>query len=216
MQKIHLGHSGAGDWRKAGQFFTWPIFGLAHQGKDIVFRFIIEYSSLRDFGPYIMFLYEDLWKMIFWLVLKLEISHKVIISWRILVYSRGFFWRLYFCMVKYLSFHNSSFACSLFNVNDKATVWHIPSFDVAQVVIIQKCFGYIPYVDILNYLMELIIQSREFGPFLMEKKPLMSFYQVKILAKICQWKKITALKLFWCVCVSQDRFSLARFCQKAK
>jgi hypothetical protein len=27
--------------------------GLAYyQGKDIVFRFIIEYSCLRDFGPY--------------------------------------------------------------------------------------------------------------------------------------------------------------------
>jgi hypothetical protein len=25
--------------------------GLAYQGKDIVFRFIIEYSSIRDFGP---------------------------------------------------------------------------------------------------------------------------------------------------------------------
>jgi hypothetical protein len=25
--------------------------GLAYQGKDIVFRLIIEYSSLRDFGP---------------------------------------------------------------------------------------------------------------------------------------------------------------------
>jgi hypothetical protein len=25
--------------------------GLACQGNDIVFRFIIEYSSLRDFGP---------------------------------------------------------------------------------------------------------------------------------------------------------------------
>jgi hypothetical protein len=25
--------------------------GLAYQGKDFVFRFIIEYSSLRDFGP---------------------------------------------------------------------------------------------------------------------------------------------------------------------
>jgi hypothetical protein len=25
--------------------------GLAYQGKDILFRFIIEYSSLRDFGP---------------------------------------------------------------------------------------------------------------------------------------------------------------------
>jgi hypothetical protein len=25
--------------------------GLAYQGKDIVFKFIIECSSLRDFGP---------------------------------------------------------------------------------------------------------------------------------------------------------------------
>jgi hypothetical protein len=26
------------------------LFGLPYQGKDIVFRFIIEYSSLMDFG----------------------------------------------------------------------------------------------------------------------------------------------------------------------
>jgi hypothetical protein len=39
---------------------TWVIrkqkekefIGVAYQGKDIVLRFIIEYSSLRDFGPY--------------------------------------------------------------------------------------------------------------------------------------------------------------------
>ncbi len=31
------------------------IFGLAYQGKDIVFRFIIEYySSSRDFGHYVI------------------------------------------------------------------------------------------------------------------------------------------------------------------
>jgi len=59
--------------------------GLAYQGKDIVFTFIIEYnSSLRDFDPYViiigLFSYEDFWKMIFWLVLKLEISYRVIIS----------------------------------------------------------------------------------------------------------------------------------------
>jgi hypothetical protein len=37
------------------------FIGLALVGKDIVFRFIIEYSSLRGFGPYIigLFLYED-------------------------------------------------------------------------------------------------------------------------------------------------------------
>jgi hypothetical protein len=43
--------------------FDFFICGLAYQGKDIVFRFIIEYSSLRDFGPYLiiigLFLYED-------------------------------------------------------------------------------------------------------------------------------------------------------------
>jgi hypothetical protein len=34
------------------QFGVWTIVGLAYKGKkDIVFRFIIEYSSLRDFGP---------------------------------------------------------------------------------------------------------------------------------------------------------------------
>jgi hypothetical protein len=27
------------------------FIGLGYQGKDIVFQFIIEYSSLRDFGP---------------------------------------------------------------------------------------------------------------------------------------------------------------------
>jgi hypothetical protein len=31
--------------------------GLAYQCKDIVFRFIIEYSSLRDFGPYVVGLF---------------------------------------------------------------------------------------------------------------------------------------------------------------
>ncbi len=54
------------------------LVGFAYQGKeDIVFRFIIEYSSLRDFGPYIigLFLCEELQKMIFGLVLKLEISY---------------------------------------------------------------------------------------------------------------------------------------------
>jgi hypothetical protein len=31
--------------------FVCLFVGLAYHGKDIVFRFIIEYSSLRDFGP---------------------------------------------------------------------------------------------------------------------------------------------------------------------
>jgi hypothetical protein len=47
-----------------------------------VFRFIIDYNSLRDFGPYVigLFLYEYFLKMIPWLVLKLKISYRVIIS----------------------------------------------------------------------------------------------------------------------------------------
>ncbi len=51
------------DFFKVFMFLTWClnlvefqnssdfVVGLAYQGKDIVFRFIIEYSSLRDFGP---------------------------------------------------------------------------------------------------------------------------------------------------------------------
>jgi len=37
------------------------FFGIAYQGKNILFRFIIEYSSLRDFDPHVvgLFLYED-------------------------------------------------------------------------------------------------------------------------------------------------------------
>ncbi len=31
---------------------VYLFIGLALVGKDIVFRFIIEYSSLRDLGPY--------------------------------------------------------------------------------------------------------------------------------------------------------------------
>jgi hypothetical protein len=42
----------------------------------------MEYSSLRDFGPLVigLFLYKDFSKMIFWLVLKLGISYRVIVS----------------------------------------------------------------------------------------------------------------------------------------
>jgi len=67
-----------------GLIHWWsPIYlfvGLAFVGKNIVFRSIIEYSRLRDFGPTKviiiiiigLFLYEDFWKnLIFWLhVLK--------------------------------------------------------------------------------------------------------------------------------------------------
>ncbi len=58
--------------------------GLTYQGKDIVFRFIIEYNKyLNGFWPLSnnsLFLYEHFGKMIFWLVLILEISYRVMIS----------------------------------------------------------------------------------------------------------------------------------------
>jgi len=65
--------------------------------------------------------------MIFWLVLKLQISY--IKLWYLEGFwflLKGFFWKLYlFCMLKYLNFHNFFFAFKiLFNVNGKATVWH--------------------------------------------------------------------------------------------
>jgi hypothetical protein len=47
----------------------------------------------------------------------LRFSYRVMILWRILVSLEDFFWRLYFCMVKYLNFLNSSFALRyIFNV----------------------------------------------------------------------------------------------------
>jgi hypothetical protein len=60
---------------------VYVCVGLAFVGKDIVFRFIIEYSNLRIFSPYVvgLFLYEHFWKMIFGLVLKLEIIYRVMI-----------------------------------------------------------------------------------------------------------------------------------------
>jgi hypothetical protein len=53
--------------------------------------------------------------MIFWLVLKFEISFRFIISSRILVSFKGFFEHYIFAdKMKYLSFHNSCFALRYF------------------------------------------------------------------------------------------------------
>jgi hypothetical protein len=73
--------------------------GLAYQGKDIVFGFVIGYSSLMDFGPLgnynrsnFFFIWGFLKDDIVGFVLKLEISYRVITSWKILVFFlRGFF-----------------------------------------------------------------------------------------------------------------------------
>ncbi len=78
---VHISGSKRLSTDKADQHFN----GLAYQeGKDIVFRIIIEYSSLRGFWPLgnnnrSSFIRGFLKDMIFWLVLKLEISYRVII-----------------------------------------------------------------------------------------------------------------------------------------
>ncbi len=47
-----------------------------------MFRFIIKYNNLTNFGPCVigLILYKDFLKMIFWLVLKLGISDRIVIS----------------------------------------------------------------------------------------------------------------------------------------
>jgi hypothetical protein len=73
-------------WYGLAAHLSVAFIGLAYQGNDIVFRFIIEYGSLRDRPITLSF-----WKMIFWLVLKVEISYRVTIPWRILVSFRWCF-----------------------------------------------------------------------------------------------------------------------------
>ncbi len=65
-------------------------------------------------------------KQYFWLVLKLEISCRVIIK----LEGFGFFFKrifstLYFCVVKYLSFHNSS----IITVKDICVYIHYRVYD---------------------------------------------------------------------------------------
>jgi hypothetical protein len=105
-----------------------------------VFRFIIEYSSLRDFGPYLigLFFYEDFWNMIFWLVFKPEISYRVIISWRTFVSFRGCFEDYIFCMVSYLSFHNSSLALRYFWMLMARAQWDTPLVMISKVFSLYK------------------------------------------------------------------------------
>jgi len=82
-------------------------------------------------GSRSIFIWGFLKDDIFGLCWNLRFSYRVMISWRILVCFRGFFKRLYFCIVKYLNFRNSSFAIRyFFNVNGKATVWHTLSYFV--------------------------------------------------------------------------------------
>jgi hypothetical protein len=48
MKQVRWGETLFDVWH----FFAEHLFiGLAYQGKDFVFTFITEYSSLKDFGP---------------------------------------------------------------------------------------------------------------------------------------------------------------------
>jgi len=105
----------------------WPCkVGFAYQGKDIMFRFIIEYNILTNLNPWVNFRSIFIWRFLkddFWLVLKLEISSKVLISWRILVSFNRFFEGYIFA---WWHIWVSIFFKILFNVNGKAIVWHPP------------------------------------------------------------------------------------------
>ncbi len=82
------------------------FFGITYKCKDIVFGFIIEYSNLTNFDPHVvsLFLYEDFWKMIFWVVLKLAINDRVVIFWKSLVSFKGFFLKIIFLHGEILMF----------------------------------------------------------------------------------------------------------------
>jgi hypothetical protein len=111
-----------------------------------VYKFIIEYSSLRDFGPKAigLFLYEDFGKMIFWLVLKLEINYRVIIFWRVWVSFRGFL-KIIFMPGEIFEIPLFVFCLKiLFYANGNATVWHTPCYclsfhDYLLLVVLISC-----------------------------------------------------------------------------
>ncbi len=78
--------------------------------------------------------------MIFWLVLELEISVRVMISWRVLVSFRGFFFEDYIC-----AWWNIWISIILvFNVNGKVTMWHTPC------LLLGKCYKKLIYKPILQ------------------------------------------------------------------
>ncbi len=70
-----------------------------------------------------LFLYEDFWKMRFWLVFKLEFSYRIIISWRIFCLFLEHFLKIRHIFAGW-NIWVSSFALRCFlNVNGKAVVW---------------------------------------------------------------------------------------------
>ncbi len=121
--------------------FGFHFFGIFYQGDDIVFRFIIENSSLTNFGPPVigLFLCEDFWKMIFWLVLKLGINDRIMISWRSLVSFKAFFfrdyifawWNIGISIILLLPYH--IFSCKWQGHNDTLKRWWRKIFDRCRI-----------------------------------------------------------------------------------
>ncbi len=147
------------EYLKTHQFHGFWVCLLPRQGYIIVFRFIIELKGFWSLGNSnrSIFIWGFLKDVIFWLVLKLEISYQSYkISWRILVSFRGFFEDYIFARWNILSFHNSSFALRyFFNVNGEARVWHTPCLNIP---------------DSQNHLLVLVL----FGKKIKIKEPLVS------------------------------------------
>jgi hypothetical protein len=118
------------------------FIGFAYQGKDIVFRFIIEYSSLRDFfrpllgnnnrSILIQGFFERWYFGLCWnLRLVLELCY---LEGFWFLFRGIFFQRLSFWHGEIFEF-SSFFFCRkiLFNVKwQKATVWHTPCFFILR------------------------------------------------------------------------------------
>ncbi len=98
--------------------------------------------------------------MIFWLVLELGISYRVIIPWRILDSFRWFFEDCNFCMVKYLSFHTSSFPL---NVNGKATVWRTPCIAL-DLALLETCNICTVWLDWYHNRDSIIVPQSSYSP----------------------------------------------------
>jgi hypothetical protein len=61
LQQLQLGVSAVPFPSLLSKHFHHTSVNIIFIGKDIMFRFIIEYSSFRDFGPQVigLFLHED-------------------------------------------------------------------------------------------------------------------------------------------------------------
>jgi len=126
---------------------------------------------------------------------NLEISSRVIISWRILLSFRGFLEDYIFACWKYLSFHDSSFALRYFcNVNGKATLWHTP------------CWGNVfwRYKNRLANLVKATLEKQKFPNFFVEISPRKQQKLVSRRVYILGSFPCSKAALQWLVCLKAD------------